>query len=303
MNMSLSNKIDFAVIFRVVNANPNGDPLNGNRPRTIYEGNGEVSDVCIKRKIRNRVAQIKEGEKGFDIFIRPTEEDDRPLATKAEAFKYNKKRICETYWDVRAFGAVLTKKKERGKSKKQEIDNETEDSGGGNQGIRGPVTIQWAKSVAQIEPTVSQITRCCVASEEEKKKDKMSTMGTKNYVEHAVYKVVGSVNPFLAKEPPKGTGFNDADLNVLKEVMSTLFENDESSARPLGSIILENLVFITPKENVSCEPAYKTFERLKVDVKKGVTCPRSIADYDITLDDDGVNIDKRVWERVIKPAK
>ena len=300
---TIKNRVDFIAVISATNANPNGDPLVANSPRQDLEGYGLISDVCIKRKIRNRVAQIKEGEKGFDIFIRPTEEDDRPLATKAEALKYDRKRVCEAYWDVRAFGAVLTKKKERGKPKKEQIDTETEDSGDGNQGIRGPVTIQWAKSVAQIEPTVSQITRCCVASEDEKKKGKVSTMGTKNYVEHAVYKVVGSVNPFLANQPPKGTGFNDEDLNVLKKAMTTLFENDESSARPLGSIVLEDLVFITPKENTLCEPAYKTFERLKINVKKNVTYPRSMPDYDITLDEDGVNIDKRVWERTILPSK
>jgi len=300
---TIKNRIDFIAVISATNANPNGDPLVANSPRQDLEGYGLISDVCIKRKIRNRVAQIKEGEKGFDIFIRPTEEDGRPLATKADALKYDRKRICEMYWDVRAFGAVLTKKKERGKGKKEEVDITTEDSGDGNQGIRGPVTIQWAKSVAQIEPTVSQITRCCVASEEEKKKGKVSTMGTKNYVEHAVYKVVGSVNPILAKQPPKGTGFTDADLDVLKEAMTSLFENDESSARPLGSIILEDLVFVSPKENAPCEPAYKTFERLKIDVSKDVTCPRSIADYHITLDEDGVNIDKRVWERTILRAR
>ena len=165
---------------------------------------------------------------------------------------------CSSIWSC-----VDQKKKREGKGNKPQTDADTEDSGDGNQGIRGPVTIQWAKSVAQIEPAVSQITRCCVASEDEKKKGKVSTMGTKNYVEHAVYKVVGSINPFLAKEPPKGTGFNVADLNVLKEAMTTLFENDESSARPLGSIILEDLVFITPKENANCEAAYKTFEKAK----------------------------------------
>ncbi len=296
---TIKNRTDFIAVISATKANPNGDPLVANSPRQDLEGYGLISDVCIKRKIRNRVAQLKDGEEGFDIFIRPTEEDDRPLATKAEAHKYDRKHMCEAYWDIRAFGAVLTRRKDRGKSKRGQNDTETEDAGDGNQGIRGPVTIQWARSIAQIDPTVSQITRCCVANEEEKKKGKVSTMGTKNYVEHAVYKVVGSVNPFLAKEPPRGTGFTDTDLEVLKEAMTTLFENDESSARPLGSIILENLVFISPKQNEICEPAYRTFERLKVAVKEGITSPTSMEHYSVTLDEDGVNTEKLVWNRTL----
>lgn len=228
--MSLTNKIDFAVVFRVTHANPNGDPLNGNRPRTTYEGLGEVSDVCLKRKIRNRLM-----EKGYDIFV---QSDDNKvdeyvnLRSRAEAFLPTKgtpeekaRKACEKWFDVRAFGQVLAFTG----SKKGE---------GVSIGIRGPVSIHTAFSVDRVDVTSTQITKS-VSTEGEEGKKGSDTMGMKHRVENGVYVFYGSMNPQLASK----TGFSDEDAHAIKSVLPKLFENDASSARPEGSMEVLKVVW------------------------------------------------------------
>jgi len=231
--MSLTNKIDFAVIFRVVNANPNGDPLNGNRPRTIYEGNGEVSDVCIKRKIRNRLMEAKQA-----IFVQS--DDNRTdgygsLKSRADAMLSGIKapeeitrRACETWFDVRAFGQLFAFKPSGGKKAKGE---EGGDDKGVSIGIRGPVSIQSAFSIAPVSLTSTQITKS-VSSEGDGSKRGSDTMGMKHRVDRGIYTFYGSMNPQLAVK----TGFSDDDAAAIKAVLPRLFENDASSARPEGSM-------------------------------------------------------------------
>ena len=187
--MSLTHKIDFAVVFKVKNANPNGDPLNGNRPRTTYEGLGEVSDVCLKRKIRNRLM-----EKGHAIFVQS--DDNRMdeyvnLRTRAEAFLPSKasagekaQKACATWFDVRAFGQVLA----FSASKKGE---------GVSIGIRGPVSIHSAFSRDRVDVTSTQITKS-VSTEGDGSKKGADTMGMKHRVDYGVYIFYGSMNPQLA---------------------------------------------------------------------------------------------------------
>jgi len=217
----IKNKIDFAVVFTVKNANPNGDPLNGNRPRTNFNGLGEVSDVCIKRKIRNRWQ-----DQGESIFVQSEDnkaDDAKSLRERSEpltksAGKDREKLVkmaCEKWIDVRSFGQLFAFKG---------------DDGGVSVGIRGPVSIHPAFSISPVSITGTQITKSVNSETGEKKGS--DTMGMKYRVDYGVYVFYGSINPQLATK----TGFSDDDAKALKEVLTTLFQNDSSSARPDGSM-------------------------------------------------------------------
>ncbi len=234
---SLRNKIDFAVILRVTNANPNGDPLNGNRPRTDYEGLGEMSDVCIKRKIRDRLL-----ESGESVFVQSDDrknDDAKSLRQRAEAALGNSlgsgetaKLACQKWFDVRAFGQLFAYAgAKKGKKKNQDSEAATEDEAGVSIGIRGPVTVQTAFSVEPVSITSSQITKS-VSGEGEGTKRASDTMGMKHRVDHGVYAFFGAMNPQLSER----TGFSDQDADKIKAILPKLFENDASSARPEGSM-------------------------------------------------------------------
>jgi len=242
--MTLQNKIDFAVVFTVKNANPNGDPLGGNRPRTTSDGLGEVSDVCLKRKIRNRLQEMgneifvqsddnnKDGKRSlrerFDSFL-PSLTKEEPQRKDAIAAK-----VCEKWIDVRSFGQVLAFE-----GKKTKEDDKKKKEPGVSIGIRGPVTIQSAFSVEQISIESIQITKS-VNSETTEGGDKSSdTMGMKHRINNAVYVTFGSISPQLAEK----TGFSDEDAEKIKAALVTLFEGDESSARPGGSMAVKNVVW------------------------------------------------------------
>lgn len=241
--MSLSKKIDFAVVFKVVNANPNGDPLNGNRPRTIYEGNGEVSDVCIKRKIRNRLM-----EAGKPIFVQSddSKNDKHPsLKSRADEVLVGikvpeeiAKKACETWFDVRAFGQLFAFKATGGKKGKGKEGEVSGDDKGVSIGIRGPVSVQSAFSLSPVSLTSTQITKS-VSSEGDGTKRGSDTMGMKHRVDRGIYTFFGSMNPQLAVK----TGFSDADAAAIKVVLPRLFENDASSARPEGSMEVLKVVW------------------------------------------------------------
>jgi CRISPR-associated protein Csd2 len=240
---ALENKIDFAVILTVKNANPNGDPLNGNRPRTDYDGHGEISDVCLKRKVRNRLL-----DGGHAIFVQSDDYkiDTMPsLKARAEsedvglgkdAFNDKKtskeetaKRACEKWFDVRAFGQLFAFAKSKGKDKE-------EDGDGISIPIRGPVSIQSAFSVEPVSITSIQITKS-VSGEGDGKKKSSDTMGMKHRVDHGIYVFYGSINPQLAER----TGFSEEDAEVLKTVLPKLYENDASTARPEGSMAVKKV--------------------------------------------------------------
>jgi CRISPR-associated protein Csd2 len=248
----LQNKIDFAVVLRVKRANPNGDPLNGNRPRTDYDNYGEMTDVCNKRKIRDRllerwVAAGKKEDDGNEIFV---QSDDRKadkcksLRARAEAGLGNKlgsdetvDLACKKWLDVRAFGQLFALK--GGKKVKKGEENEGEGDTGVSIGIRGPVTVQSAFSVAPIDIASTQITKSVSGEDTKDGKRSSDTMGTKHRVENGVYVFFGSMNPQLAKK----TGFSDADAEAIKQVLPRLFENDESSARPAGSMEILKVIW------------------------------------------------------------
>lgn len=236
----LQNKIDFAVIFQVKNANPNGDPLNGNRPRTDYDGYGEVSDVCLKRKIRDRLQEM-----GFSIFVQSDDrrmDDYRSLKARAEGFlgkdlgsDQTVKKACEQWLDVRTFGQIFaySGNGKKGKGKKgEDADKATENESGISIPIRGPVSIQSAISVEPVSVVSMQITKS-VSGEGDGSKRGSDTMGMKHRVDRdAVYVFYGAMNPQLAEK----TGFSDEDAEAIKAVFPKLFENDASSARPEGSM-------------------------------------------------------------------
>ncbi|MHB2026310.1 MAG: type I-C CRISPR-associated protein Cas7/Csd2 [Elusimicrobiota bacterium] len=239
---TLQNKIDFAVVLRVKRANPNGDPLNGNRPRTDYDNYGEMTDVCIKRKIRDRLLERwvdgKKKDDGNMIFV---QSDDRKadehtsLRARADALLGDKlgshetvKLACGKWFDVRAFGQLFALKGSKKTKKSEENDGDT----GISIGIRGPVTVQSAFSVAPVDVTSSQITKSVSGEDTKEGKRSSDTMGMKHRIDKGVYVFFGSMNPQLAEK----TGFSDNDAATIKEVLPRLFENDESSARPAGSM-------------------------------------------------------------------
>jgi len=234
----LQNKIDFAVVIRVKHANPNGDPLNGNRPRTDYNNYGEITDVCLKRKIRDRLQ-----ENGHAIFVQSDDrknDDARSLRERAEKTLGNKfggtetaKLACEKWIDVRAFGQLFALPK-KNKSKNAE----EEGNAGISIPIRGPVSIHSAFSVQPVEVTSTQITKS-VSGEGDGNKRGSDTMGMKHRVDDGVYVFYGSMNPQLAEK----TGFNDEDAEAIKQVIPKLFENDASSARPEGSMEVLKVVW------------------------------------------------------------
>ena len=242
---TLQNKIDFAVILRVKNANPNGDPLNGNRPRTDYSNFGEMTDVSIKRKIRDRLLErwVTNGKNddGNMIFVQSDDrkaDEARSLRERAElvlgkdlSAPKTDEKACEKWIDVRAFGQLFALKSNKKAGKKKEDGSDDEGDTGVSIGIRGPVTVQSAFSVEPIDITSTQITKS-VSGEGDGTKRGSDTMGMKHRVDHGVYVFYGSMNPQLAER----TGFSDTDAETIKQIFPKLFENDESAARPAGSM-------------------------------------------------------------------
>lgn len=285
---TLRNKVDFAVIIAVKNANPNGDPLNGNRPRYDYDGKGEISDVAIKRKIRNRLM-----DEGYSIFVQSDDkrkDDYRSLRSRAEGVLKNtdmkndtkyREAACKEWFDVRAFGQVFaysgTKK---GGKKKEGESEEGADSAGVSIGIRGPVSIHPAFSVAPVLDRISsiQITKS-VSGEGDGTKRGSDTMGMKHRVDHGIYVFYGSMNPQLASL----TGFSDADAEAIKGAITTLFRNDASSARPEGSMEVVKIFWWQHNNPNGQYSSAKVHRLLDVYVKPGVEEPKSIEDYVIDL--------------------
>lgn len=264
--MSLKNKIDFAIIFNVLNANPNGDPLNGNRPRTDYDGFGEITDVCLKRKIRDRLQ-----EAGESIFVQSDEKKKDGMTSlrnraESEEFGLGKdtfnskktapdeaaKMCCEKWLDVRAFGQVFAFSKTKG-------------SDGVSIPIRGPVTIQSAFSIEPVSITSTQITKS-VSGEGDGSKKSSDTMGMKHRVDNATYVTFGAITPQLAEK----TGFTDDDADKIKDVLVKLFEGDASSARPEGSMGISHLVWWQHNSKSGQYSSAKVHKTLREHIENGL---------------------------------
>ncbi len=264
-----TNKIDFEVLVMVQNANPNGDPLNGNRPRETYDGFGEISDVCIKRKIRNRLQDM-----GEDIFVqsdgrsvdecksladRAAKNEDMQKAQKDKNREEYAKAACKKWIDVRSFGQVFAFK-----------------SGNVSVGVRGPVSIHSAFSVLPVSIDSMQITKSVNSETMDKKSS--DTMGMKHKVHSALYILKGSINHQLAEK----TGFTEEDAEKIKEALRTLFVNDSSSARPDGSMEVCKVYWWKHNCPMGQYSSAKVHRLVKVTPK--VDDPKVFEDYEIVVD-------------------
>jgi len=264
----LTNKVDFIATIEVDNANPNGDPLAGNMPRTDSEGRGLISDVAIKRKIRNRMQ-----DQGNEIFVKSRDRADDGFNSLEKRFnsvfepkdkisdEEMEKKSNELWIDVRSFGQVITYQKK-------------------SIGIRGPVSISMAKSLEPIEITSMQITRSTNGQEKEGSARASDTMGTKHFVEYGVYVVYGSANVFFSEK----TGFSEEDLKVIKESLLTLFANDASSARPEGSMAVKELFWFTHSNKLGNVSSAKIHELLEYD--RSTMEHTNYEDYQIRLNQE-----------------
>ncbi|MCD8180594.1 MAG: type I-C CRISPR-associated protein Cas7/Csd2 [Firmicutes bacterium] len=274
---AIKNRYEFTAIFDVENGNPNGDPDAGNMPRVDPETSfGIITDVCLKRKIRNFVELYKEGCPNYNILIKP----DKSLNTKfSEAYdacglKHNQKvkkaddvkqareYMCENYYDVRTFGAVMS----------------TGDDPCGI--VRGPVQINFARSVDPVYVQDVAITRMARTTDERMETGE-TEIGRKSIVPYGLYKVEGYVSAMLAQ---KSTGFSEEDLELLWTAIINMFENDRSAAR--GKMCMRKLYVFKHDNLLGNAPAHKLFEKIKINKKEGVESPRSFDDYEISADNN-----------------
>ncbi|MEQ3361879.1 type I-C CRISPR-associated protein Cas7/Csd2 [Raoultibacter massiliensis] len=287
MSKPIENRYDFVVYFDVENGNPNGDPDAGNMPRIDPETSyGLVTDVCLKRKIRNYVETVKEGSTGFEIYIKDgvslNSSDNRALAelgVDAKDIKKLKKDdpaidgkirdfMCKTFYDVRTFGAVMT----------------TFVKGALNCGqVRGPVQLTFARSVDPIIPEEITITRVAITTDDDAAK-KGTEMGRKYIVPYALYRCEGYVSANLAR---KTTGFSEEDLQLLWDAVINMFEHDHSAAR--GKMSVRGLIVFKHDSELGNAPSYKLFDAISIAKKEGVESPRSINDYEgISIDESAI---------------
>lgn len=281
MSEIIKNRYEFTILFDVENGNPNGDPDAGNMPRVDTDtGYGIVTDVCIKRKIRNYVDIVKKDAPTYKIYVRNNEPLDKNRqwaysVSNVEVPKKNGKPstdepakeefkkvtgfMCDNFYDIRAFGAVMTLTYNCGQ-------------------VRGPIQLGFGKSIDPIIPQSLTITSCTYANEGEKS----STIGRKNIVPYGLYRMDGYVSPNLALKETGGTGFTEEDLELLWQAIINMFEFDHSAARGKMST-RELFVFQHESEFGNC-PAHKLFEAISVKKREDVDIPRSYGDYEIKID-------------------
>lgn len=275
----ITNRYEFVLLYDVENGNPNGDPDAGNMPRIDPEtGYGIVTDVCLKRKIRNYVEMVKGDAAGYRIYIKEgtplnANHKEAYLAVGLEPGKkaspdgVNRARawMCQNFYDIRTFGAVLTV--------------------GDNCGqVRGPVQINFSRSIDPIVQQEITITRLTVTREEEA--DKERTIGRKHIIPYALYRVEGYISAKLANDPTKGTGFNEDDLELFWEALINMFEHDRSAAR--GKMATRKLFVFRHSSDLGNAPAHQLFDRIKVTRKPNSNPPRSISDYEVTVDTENM---------------
>lgn len=277
MGEPIKNRYDFVVYFDVENGNPNGDPDSDNMPREDTEsGYGFVTDVCLKRKIRNYVETVKEDKPGFEIYIKenvPLKSSDKRALESSEIKKLDKNNpersvkirefMCSTFYDVRTFGAVMT------------TFTENEFKGKLNCGqIRGPVQLSFAQSIDPINSREITLTRVTITKEEDAK-DKNTEFGHKYVVPYALYRCEGYISANLAR---KTTGFSEEDLSLLWEAIINMFENDRSAAH--GKMSVRALVVFKHDSELGNAPSYQLFDLVSVEKHEGIEVPRSFDDYD-----------------------
>lgn len=287
MSDVIKNRYDFIVYFDVENGNPNGDPDAGNMPRVDAETQyGIVTDVCIKRKIRNYVEMVKEDGEGYRIYIKDhavlnklDEEAFSALGTNvkdaADAKKANpdidfkiQEWMCKNFYDIRTFGAVMTTFKKAKLNYGQ---------------VRGPVQIGFARSIDPIVPQEITITRVAITTEKDSQ-NKSNEMGSKFIVPYGLYRFEGFVSANLAR---KTTGFSEDDLELLWEAIINMFENDHAAAR--GKMTVRKLIIFKHDSEFGNAPSYKLFDSVKTIKKSGDDLPtRSFSDYEINIDNAAI---------------
>lgn len=266
----LQNKVDFVALISVARANSNGDPLNGNRPRTDLNGFGEISDVCVKRKIRNRMQDmgnpifVQSEDRCTDGFGSLSERASASLKGIKDREEYAR-RACETWLDVRTFGQVFAFK----------------DTKGFSCGVRGPVSIHQASSISPVEIESIQITKSVNGEKKGKDENRASdTMGMKHFVRFGLYQIKGSINVQLAEK----TGFTEADAETVKECLRTLFVNDASSARPDGSMEVVKLFWWKHNCKDGQYSSARVHRSVRIAQKDADAIPSCAEDYDIRLE-------------------
>jgi CRISPR-associated protein Csd2 len=286
----ITNRYDFVFLFDVRNGNPNGDPDAGNMPRMDPEtGHGLVTDVAIKRKIRNYVAMARSDAPGYGIYMQDgavlnaqhrkayehfkTEPDTKSKKAPKDKAQDLTRWMCDNFFDVRAFGAVMSTEVNAGQ-------------------VRGPVQLTFAESIDPIVPMEVSITRSSVTNERDAQQNDR-TMGRKHIVPYGLYRAHGFVSGRLANDATKGTGFSDADLALVWEALANMFDHDRAAAR--GEMTARGLVVFKHDSDLGNAPAHKLLERLRVRRAEGDGPPRSFSDYVVNVNDAdlpaGISID------------
>ena len=273
MSQPITNRYEFVLLYDVENGNPNGDPDAGNMPRIDPEtGHGIVTDVALKRKIRNYVELVKGDAPGYRIYVKEgTPLNDKhaeaylalgrdPKQVSLEDISATRQWMCANFFDVRTFGAVMTTDVNCGQ-------------------VRGPVQINFSRSIDPISQQEVTITRQAVTRPEDLGKER--TMGRKHIVPYGLYRAEGYVSAKLASEPQKGTGFSDEDLDLLWDALIYMFEHDHSAAR--GKMATRKLIVFKHESDRGNAPSHVLFERVKVERKPGVAVPRSFSDYTVSV--------------------
>lgn len=300
---TIKNRYDFVFLFDVKDGNPNGDPDFDNMPRTDEETNhGLVTDVCIKRKIRNYVQLLKELKAPYDIFIRegnvlnPLIEQMRNVADKEEedekkAVAKGRMKMCQQYYDIRTFGAVMSTGEEKADGDSNEDVNEdgSKEKKSKNNGskkkikglgvVRGPVQLTFARSIDPVDAKSHSVTRCCITKESDAE-NKSNTFGNKNTVSYGLYRMHG----FISATDAAKTGFSEDDKELLFEAIINAFENDHAAAR--GEMNPRALIVFKHESHLGNARAGQLFDLVKVEKKEGVEYPRSFGDYTVTIDKD-----------------
>lgn len=274
------NRYDFVYVFDARDCNPNGDPDAGNLPRVDPEtGHGLVTDVCLKRKVRNYIALTRGNEPPDEIYF-----SDGAVLNRTHQRAYNaigakpkKKKLpkdaseaqriknfmCHNFYDIRTFGAVMSTEVNCGQ-------------------VRGPVQLSFARSIEPIVTLEHTITRSSVTNERDLEKER--TMGRKFTVPYGLYRAHGFINPFLAEQ----TGFNMTDLELLWEALENAFQFDQSAARPAGSMTTRKLIIFGHDNQLGRAPSHQLFERVTIRRRDGVKVPRDFSDYELIVNTDHV---------------
>lgn len=278
---AIQNRYEFVMLYDVENGNPNGDPDAGNMPRIDPEtGHGIVTDVCIKRKIRNYVDMVRDGEPGFDIYVKQdvalNTQDQKGVAAVAGEKDKAKKSLgfrefmCRNFFDIRTFGAVMTTA-----AKDKELSNVAGQ-------VRGPVQLAFGKSIDPIVPHEVTITRVAITTEE-KSAGASTEMGRKYVIPYALYRQEGFISANLAQ---KVTGFSQSDLDLLWQAIINMFEFDRSTAR--GKMTLRELIVFKHDNELGNAPSHKLFEAITVTRKNSDVPPRTYSDYIVSLDEAAI---------------